>query len=110
MTETPGRFNLKKIKQEASKQQDISTPKQPDTETSQHSSTGTSEQLEVEASQHPSAQTSKAKSTSKDYQRTTMYLKKKLHKRLQMAAIEHEVDMSDIAEEAIAKYLDGLDT
>ena len=66
----------------------------------------------------PNAQTSKhlsaeplAKSKDPNFVRTTVYLPKPLHKRLKGAAVEAEIEMSDIAEQAIndwmAKHSDG---
>ena len=71
----------------------------PDTQASKH--------LDVQTSEHSSAQTSGAKSKNENYMRTTVYLTKALHKRLKIEALEHDdLDMSDIAEQAIAQWLD----
>lgn len=52
------------------------------------------------------ATTSKAKSSSKDYQRTTVYLTKKLHKEMKAAAVQQEIEMSDIVETAVWEWLE----
>jgi hypothetical protein len=49
----------------------------------------------------------KGKSSSSQYLRTTLYLSKALHKRLKMGALEHDMEMSDIAEAAISEWLDN---
>lgn len=61
---------------------------------------------DVQTSKHLDTSTSKAKSSSQDYTRATIYLTKALHRRLKMAGLEQELDMSDIAEAAIAAWLD----
>jgi hypothetical protein len=62
----------------------------------------TSESLDAQTLKHLPI----AKSKSADYQRSTIYLPKHLHKQLKMAAADREVEMSDIAEQAIADWLD----
>lgn len=47
-----------------------------------------------------------SKSTDPDYIRTTVYLPKQLHKQLKATAANDEREMSEIAEEAIAQYLE----
>lgn len=61
---------------------------------------------DVQTSKQPDISTSKAKSSSSDYKRTTMYLSQALHRRLKRASLEQEMEMSDIAETAIAAWLD----
>ena len=68
------------------------------TETSEQPDTQTSKQLDISAS--------KAKSSSSDYKRTTMYLSQTLHRRLKRASLDREMEMSDIAEAAITAWLD----
>lgn len=58
----------------------------------------TSKQLDIS--------TSKAKSSSSDYKRTTVYLTQELHRRLKRASLDEGMEMSDIAESAIAAWLD----
>lgn len=53
-----------------------------------------------------SIEKSKSKSTDPGYIRTTVYLPKQLHKKLKSAAADEEREMSDIAAEAIAQYLE----
>ena len=45
------------------------------------------------------------KSKSSDYQKITLYLTKDLAKRLKMAGLEAEMELSDMAEEAIEQWL-----
>jgi hypothetical protein len=47
-----------------------------------------------------------SKSTDPDYIRTTVYLPKQLHKQLKATAANEEREMSEIAQEAIAQYLE----
>ncbi len=62
-------------------------------------------QAEVHSA-HSSIQTSKkAKSANPDYMRTTIYLPKKMHKKLKAIAIEEEKEMSSIVEELISAWL-----
>ena len=57
-------------------------------------------------SAHSNIQTSKiAKSANPDYTRTTIYLPKKMHKKLKAIAIEEEKEMSSIVEELISAWL-----
>jgi hypothetical protein len=66
---------------------------------------------DIETSEHPSAQTSgspniqTSKSKDPDYQRTTVYLPKSLHKRLRAVAFAEEREMSDVIEELVAQWL-----
>lgn len=48
----------------------------------------------------------KSKSSRADYKRTTVYLPQELHKRLKMASLQQDIEMSEIAENAIAEWLD----
>jgi hypothetical protein len=67
------------------------------------------QQPDIQASKQPDIQTSKLLPKSKDpsYIRTTMYLPRSLHKRLSVASASDDVDMSDIAADAIAQWLDS---
>ena len=67
------------------------------------SSAQTSDNLSAQTSKHLE---SRAKSKNPGYQRATMYLPKALHKRLKLTAADLEIEMSDIAEQAIAAWLD----
>jgi hypothetical protein len=49
--------------------------------------------------------TFKSKSTDPDYVRTTVYLPKKLHRKLKLAAAADERQMSDIMTELLEKWL-----
>jgi hypothetical protein len=70
----------------------------PDVQTSKHS--------DIQTSELPNISTSKAKSSSSDYKRTTVYLTQELHRRLKRASLDEGMEMSDIAESAIAAWLD----
>ena len=59
-----------------------------------------SDQTEVK-----STSTSPVKSKSPDYSKLTVYITKALHKRLKVGAAELEMELSDVAEEAITAYL-----
>lgn len=50
--------------------------------------------------------TGKAKSKSSDHTKLTVYITKALHKRLKVGGAHLEMELSDIAEEAINEYLD----
>ncbi|ESA35089.1 family transcriptional regulator [Leptolyngbya sp. Heron Island J] len=52
-----------------------------------------------------STSTSPVKSKSADYSKLTVYITKALHKRLKVGAAELEMELSDVAEEAISAYL-----
>lgn len=78
--------------------------------TSQPSSTTSdveaSDNSNTSTSKHSSIQTSKkAKSANPDYMRTTVYLPKKMHKKLKAIALEEEKEMSSIVEELIEAWL-----
>jgi post-segregation antitoxin (ccd killing protein) len=62
--------------------------------------------LDVQTSKHSDVQTSKAKSSSPGYKRTTVYLTNDLHRRLKVAGLNLNMEMSDIAEKAIAQWLE----
>lgn len=66
----------------------------------------TSEHSDVEISKQLGVSTSKSKSSSAGYKRTTLYLTNELHRRLKKAGLHLELEMSDIAEQAIAEWLD----
>jgi hypothetical protein len=63
-------------------------------------------QSDVQMSGHSDAQTSNAKSSSGGYKRTTVYLSNNLHRRLKIAGLDLGMEMSDIAEQAIAEWLE----
>lgn len=56
-------------------------------------------------SQAKSTSNSPVKSKSADYSKLTVYITKALHKRLKIGAAELEMELSDVAEEAISAYL-----
>ena len=47
----------------------------------------------------------KAKSSNSNYQRTTVYLPKDIHRKLKFAALDEEKDMSEIMTELIEAWL-----
>lgn len=51
------------------------------------------------------ASTTPVKSKSDDYTKLTVYITKALHKRLKVGAAQLEMELSDIAEDAIDEYL-----
>ena len=66
----------------------------------------TSKSLNISTSQHSDIQTSKkAKSANPDYTRTTIYLPKKMHKKLKAIALDEEREMSSIVEELIETWM-----
>jgi hypothetical protein len=66
----------------------------------------TEEVLEIEAKTPSSKQTTK--STDPDYTRATIYLPKEMHRKIKVAAIVEEREMSDIVAEAISRYFLGI--
>jgi hypothetical protein len=60
---------------------------------------------DAQTSEHLDAPIQKAKSSSKDFKRTTLYLTQELHRKLKRASLEHDMEMSDIAEAAITQWL-----
>lgn len=71
-----------------------------DVETSENSTISTSKCLDAQTSK-------KAKSVNPDYTRTTVYLPKKMHKKLKALALEEEKEMSSIVEELIEGWLNA---
>jgi len=63
------------------------------------------EPLDVQTSEHLEAPASKAKSSSKAFKRTTLYLSQELHRLLKRASVDQGLEMSDIAEVAIRRWL-----
>lgn len=47
-----------------------------------------------------------AKSKDPNYQRTTIYLRKDLHRQLKSAAVNHDREISAIVEELVEQWLD----
>jgi hypothetical protein len=81
---------------ETSKSLDIQTPEVK----------GDDSPSDISTFQHLNAQTSKkAKSANPDYTRTTVYLPKKMHKKLKAIALDEEREMSSILEELIETWL-----
>lgn len=81
---------------ESSKNIDISTSKQSDVQTS----------ITQDNNYNSDISTSKkAKSANPDYTRTTVYLPKKMHKKLKAIALDEEREMSSIVEELIKNWL-----
>lgn len=80
-----------------------------DIQTSEHSdaqaSKAKSSPLDIQTSEHLGAPASKAKSSSKEFKRTTLYLSQELHRLLKRASVDQGLEMSDIAEAAIRRWL-----
>ena len=53
----------------------------------------------------PLANSSKAKGKDPNYQRTTFYIPKDIHRAFKMAALEDNLEMSDIVEDLISQWL-----
>lgn len=72
-----------------------------------------SESSDVQVSKRLDAQMSEsqnvAKSKRSDYTRATIYIPKSLHKRMKMAQLAGDIELSEIAEKAIAAWLDKED-
>ena len=94
-----------KTNAQTSKRSDVETSNHSDVQKSKSKSGKASKNLDISTSKHPNIQTSKAKSTNPDYTRTTIYLPKKMHKKLKAIAIEEEKEMSSIVEELISAWL-----
>ena len=58
-----------------------------------------------DTSKSPTPSSNKAKGKNPDYQRTTVYLPKDIHRELKMAALEDGEEMSDIIEQLISQWL-----
>lgn len=63
----------------------------------------TSQHLDVQMSEHSDGSIPKSKDPN--YQRTTIYLPKTLHRQLRAAAIADEREMSDVIEKLIEEWL-----
>ncbi|MFK8184476.1 MAG: hypothetical protein AB8B99_13970 [Phormidesmis sp.] len=85
---------------QTSKRSDAQTSKRSNSQTSKHSDAQTSSSVAVEKT---------AKSKRADYTRATIYIPKTLHKRMKMAQLTKELELSEIAEQAITAWLDTLD-
>lgn len=78
-------------------------PELSDTQTSELSDVQTPKRLDVQMS----SDTQKtAKSKRSDYTRATIYIPKSLHKRMKMAQLAEDMELSEIAEKAITAWLD----
>ena len=96
----------------AVRKKNVQTSKNPDVRAAQTSSTSSdvqaSENSNTSTSKHSDIQTSKiAKSANPNYMRTTVYLPKKMHKKLKAIALEEEKEMSSIVEELIEAWLNS---
>ena len=61
---------------------------------------------DAQTSKQANAQTpALPKSKNPDYTRTTIYLPKALHKQLKVASAQDEIEMSDIAQQAIESWM-----
>ena len=66
----------------------------------------TSEHLNIETFKHSDVSLSKSKDP--DYQRTTVYLPKALHRKLRATAIADDREMSDVIEELVQQWLENI--
>lgn len=89
------------------KNKNVQTSKRSNVQTSSSQLTS-SQSKENKTSKRLDAQTSKAKSANPDYTRTTIYLPKKMHKKLKAIAVEEEREMSEIVEELLQTWIDSL--
>jgi hypothetical protein len=55
-------------------------------------------------------ETKKSKSSNPDYVRTTIYLPKRLHQQLKVAAVQGDKDMSEIIERLVDAWVQSSDT
>ena len=99
-TQTSGRSDVQK-----SRSQKKSSTRS-DVEASKSLNISTFDNSNISASKHTDVQASKkAKSANPDYTRTTVYLPKKMHKKLKAIALDEEREMSSIVEELIETWL-----
>ena len=95
---------LSKSNVETSNNLSISTSDNSDVQTSETQLDNSNRNIST--SKNLDAQTSKkAKSVNPDYTRTTVYLPKKMHKKLKAIALDEEREMSSILEELIETWL-----
>ena len=104
----------KNKKAQTSKSSDVSTSDQLNIQTSEipkddlDKNVKTLKRSDAQTSKSLDVQTSKkAKSVNPDYTRTTLYLPKKMHKKLKAIALEQETEMSSIVEELIEGWLNS---
>ena len=101
----------KSTQNQEKKHLDAETFEHPDSPASSNSNIQTSKHRNVETytkaptSKRSDVQMSKAKSANPDYVRTTIYIPKKMHKKLKAIAVEEEREMSEIMEELLDNWL-----
>ncbi len=95
----------KHLDAETSGHLDLRASSNPDIQTSEDSKKGSN--TNVSTSKRSDVQMSKAKSANPDYVRTTIYLPKKMHKKLKAIAVEEEREMSAIMEELLGGWLES---
>lgn len=102
MTQKESRFDglFGAAKAAKSTDETVENVKHPDVQTFKHSNTETSKHSDVSLS----------KSKDPDYQRTTVYLPKALHRKLRAAAIADDREMSDVIEELVQQWLENIQT
>ena len=88
------------------KTKNVQTSKRSNAQTSKTKKKTTENKIDIKPSPNPKVQTSKAKSVNPDYTRTTIYLPKKMHKKLKAIAVEEEREMSQIVEELIEAWIE----
>ena len=82
--------------------------KKPDVQTSKRLDVQTFKGSDVQTPSDDATEKT-AKSKRADYTRATIYIPKTLHKRMKMAQLTKELELSEIAEKAITAWLDTLD-
>ncbi len=96
---------------EEKKHLDVETSEHPDLPRSNNPDIQTSKKnkdvsnTKAPTSKRSDVQMSKAKSANPDYVRTTIYIPKKMHKKLKAIAVEEEREMSEIMEELLDNWL-----
>ncbi len=88
---------------QTSKSLDVQAPEHLNAQASKRSSIQTSGHLEVQASEEKGSPLSKSKDPN--YQRTTIYIPKPLHRKLKAIAAEDDREISDIVENLIQDWI-----
>ncbi len=93
----------KHLDAETSEHPDLPISNNPDIQTSEKNKDVSN--TKTPTSKRSDVQMSKAKSANPDYVRTTIYIPKKMHKKLKAIAVEDEREMSEIMEELLDNWL-----
>ena len=89
------------------KSKNIQASKRSNAQTSKTNKKTTENKIDIKPSPNSDVQTSKAKSANPDYTRTTIYLPKKMHKKLKAIAVEEEREMSAIVEDLLQSWMES---